>query len=50
MQISTCNNYFYPVNLGNQENHGSDNLPRATYNVQFVSAKQGHYTVKIIKK
>ena len=27
-----------------------NDLPRATYNVQFVSAKQGHYTVKIIKK
>ena len=25
-------------------------FPKGTYNVQFVSAKQGHYTVKIVKK
>jgi len=54
MKINTeFNAIYYLDNLVNQENQGSDNysdLQRGTYNVKFVSAMQGHYTVKITKK
>jgi len=54
MQISVFNKLLYLENLVNQENQGSDNcvsdLSSGNYNIQFISAKQGHYTVKITKK